>query len=220
MNFMPWKRFLKNIENFTPLFLYFFFSLVCLSQRTRSHTGETHQVAVPPLWMCWAPARDSTQQLDWNQKRFMYSVSLPKHEKAGGRLPRLWWSPRRREVRAEMLRYPIWKFHLHILSLCPCVCVRVCVFVSAPPAHEPSHGASRRSPGSQSAVVMGTGQWWPVACSLLHSSVQGAARQQLDCPLCIGQPWDKLLHSGQVVIKVYFLEAIDFFMFLLYWWRI
>lgn len=93
--------------------------------------------------------------------------------------------------------------------------VSACAFFSSPSAHQPSHGASRRSPGSQSAFVMGTRQRWPVACSLLHSPVQGAARQQLDCPLCIGQPWDELLHRGQVVLKVRSLDVT----FLLLMWR-
>lgn len=87
---------------------------------------------------------------------------------------------------------------------------RVCLSVpfSSTPAHEPSHSASRGSPGSQSAVVMGTRQRWLVPSSLLYSPVQRASRQQLDCSLCISQSWNKLLYSGQVNTKVCFNNCI------------
>lgn len=76
----------------------------------------------------------------------------------------------------------------------------ICVPLSWASTHQLSRCPSRRSPGSQSPVIMGTGQRRPFSCSLLHSTVQGAPRQQLDCSFSIGQPWGKLLHCRQVNI--------------------
>lgn len=153
-----------------------------------------------PLWMCWVPVRVSTQRLDWNRNWFTCFALRLKRERAGARLLRLWWSRQKSEVSVKILclcKHCAWILSCERVNLC----VHVCAPFSPTPTYESSCSASRGGPGSQSPTVVGTRQWRPVPSSILYSSVQRAARQQLDCPLCFSEPWDTLLHCGQVNVK-------------------
>lgn len=82
------SRFVSSLRLFVPLSL----------QPTRSRTTSTPPIATQPRWTCWTPVLGSTRWPTSSRSPSMCSASQHRRGRAGARPPRLWWSPRRREV--------------------------------------------------------------------------------------------------------------------------